>query len=136
MVKVQKSDAPCPFFTSGECVSNNILSYGDNSSPSRTTAEAETEVLNALVDFIKSSPNGKICTVGSNDVWNLSGFYATNAHIRKGNVKIKALCTRNKDVLSWKMLEDGLDWISLSNGSNSDAGAKVVCYCFRLDLLY
>lgn len=119
-------DAPCFLFASGKCYkgANCNFLHRDNSPPPKATIEAETEMLTALQNYIESAPNSKICTVPTSDAWNLSAFYA-NSSVKKGTFKIKAFCTRHKDVLSWKTLEDGLNWICLSDGSNSNDDAKV-----------
>ena len=62
--------------------------------------EAEAEMLAALLNYIGNSPDGKICTVPTKDMWNLSAFYAANAHIEKGTFRIKAFCTKYEDKLS------------------------------------
>lgn len=118
---------------SGKGTNASIL-HKDKTVPLITTVDADNKVLAALVKYIKSSPNGKICTVGTKDVWNLAAFYVANAHVERGTFKIKTLCLNHKDILSLKTLEDGLDWICLSDGSNNNGYAKVLCTIFLLFL--
>ena len=120
-------DTPCLFFTNEKCYkgANCNFLHRANSPPPKATIEAETEMLAALLNYIGNSPDGKICTFPTKDMWNLSAFYAANSHIEKGTFKIRAFCTKHEDKLSWKTFEDGRDWICLSNGGDEDGDAKV-----------
>lgn len=132
---VQKKESPCLFFANNKCMNGDNCKFQHIESPlAEATAEAESEMLAALLNYLAKAPDRRICAVPTVDEWNVVAFYKAHPFIPKGLFKMKAFCSKQKE-LSWETFDNKTDWICLADQTSGNIMEAKVLFRDSLNFL-